>query len=93
MSNIGNCVKTLEKLSLLSCSKEVLPLLERALKNVEPILEVDTTGVEPLLWQNNLDASRLHKDQTRTNLNFQDIRRNAKNHFEDYVVVGPKPNK
>lgn len=93
MTNIKNCIKTLEKLSLVTCSDEVLPLLERALKNVEPILSVDTRGVEPLLWQSKLDLRRLHDDKPLNTLNTKDIKKNAHSFYEDYVVVGVPPSR
>lgn len=93
MTNIKNCIKTLEKLSLVTCSDEVLPLLERALKNVEPILSVDTRGVEPLLWQSKLDLRRLHDDKPLNTLGKKDIQKNANSFYEDYIVVGVPPSR
>ena len=85
---IRGCIKTLEKLSLVTCSEDVLQLLERALTNVEPILKVNTQGVEPLIWQNELNKNRLHNDEPRTNLDIEDLKKNAAGFFEDYVIVG-----
>lgn len=93
MTNIKNSIKILEKLSLLTCSNEVLPLLERALMNVEPILKVDTQGVEPLLWQNKLNLERLNDDKPYNLLGTKDLKRNASSFYEDYIVIGVPPNK
>lgn len=93
MAKITECIKTLEKLSLLTCSSEVLPLLERTLKNVEPILGVDTRGVEPQQWQNELNIDRLHNDQTDIRLSQKDLKSNSKFFFEDYITIGRPPEK
>lgn len=90
-NNIVKHIKKLEKLSLITCSKEVLPLLERALKNVEPILSVDTKGVKPLQWQNGIDLDRLHEDKPNLRLTARDLKKNAPRIYEDYVVVGRMP--
>ena len=91
MTSIQNCIKTLERLSLVTCSRDVLPLLERTLKNVEPILRVDTKGVAPLLWQNELSADRLHNDEPNIRLDTKDLRRNASGFCEDYIGIGLLP--
>lgn len=91
MTNIKSYIKTLEKLSLVTCSKDVLPLLERTLKNVEPILTVNTRGVEPLVWQNKLDITRLHDDKPQNSLNAKDLKKSASNFYEDYVAIGVSP--
>lgn len=90
MAPIRDCLNILEKLSLLS-SKNIVNLLERSVCNVEPILRVDTKGKDPMLWQNELDLDRLHKDEARP----QKISplSNAPNIMEDYVVVGRPKNK
>ena len=93
MANIKNCLQTLEKLSLLTCSETVLPLLERALINVEPVLKVDTRNVDPLLWQNELTLDRLHPDQVQVKLGPRDLEKNAPRFFEDYIAVGLSPEK
>lgn len=90
-TNIRSCIKVLEKLSLVTCSNDVLQMLERALKNVQPILEVNTRGTEPLLWQNELSLDRLHKDEVRNRLRSSDLKRNASGFFEDYIAVGIPP--
>lgn len=92
-NNIKNCIKTLEKLSLVTCSNEVLTMLERTLINVQPILQVDTRGVEPLIWQNELTLDRLHKDEVRNRLNSRDLKKNASGFFEDYIAVGVPPSR
>lgn len=89
--NIAKHIKTLEKLSLVTCSNEVLNLLERSLKNVEPILRVDTSGVEPLLWQNELSSDRMQDDQPKTSLTKKDLKVNAAGFYEDYIAVGILP--
>lgn len=91
MSSILNSIKTLEKLSLVTCSKEVLPLLDRALENVKGILEVDTKGLKPLLWQNELDIARLHSDKANITLDLKAIKQNAAGFHEDYISVGLPP--
>lgn len=88
MSNVRKCIKDLERLSLLTCNSNVLELLERTLNNVKPILEVDTRDVVPLLWQNNLDINRLHSDTPVINLSPKNIKDNASNFHEDYIVIG-----
>lgn len=88
MSNIRARIKTLEKLSLITCSNEVLPLLERTLENVAPILKVDTRNTAPLLWQNVLAMERLHNDRVQVRLDTMDLKRNASGFCEDYVKVG-----
>ena len=90
MSTIQKCIHTLEKISLVTCSQDVLPLLERALKNVEPILKVNTEGVTPLLWQNYLDINRLHEDKPSIRLTIEDIQTNASGFYEDYIFFGLK---
>lgn len=89
--SIRGSIKTLEKLSLLTCSNEVLRLLERALENVEPILKVNTQGVEPLRWQNELNANQLHHDQPQIRLSSKDLKKNAAGFYEDYIAVGLLP--
>lgn len=89
--NIQHHIKKLEKLSLITCCSEVLPLLERTLKNVEPILSVDTKGVEPLMWQNDLTHDRLGVDNPNVRLTHGDLKRNASRFYEDYIVVGIMP--
>jgi Asp-tRNA(Asn)/Glu-tRNA(Gln) amidotransferase C subunit len=89
--NIAKYIKTLEKLSLVTCSNEVLALLQRSLNNIEPILKVDTKGVEPLLWQNELSLDRLYDDQSKISLTKEDLKKNAKGFYEDYIVVGILP--
>lgn len=91
MSKFRDYITTLEKLSLVTCSKDVLPMLERALKNVEPILRVDTSNVAPLFWQNELDITRLLSCRNKPQLSLKDLERNTTNFYEDYIVVGPKP--
>lgn len=91
MKNIRSCVQTLEKLSLVTCSNDVLLLLERALRNVEPILKLDTSGTEASIWQNELRIDKLHNDQVDIKLSLKDLKRNAPGYFEDYVAVGLKP--
>lgn len=88
MSKISDSIKLLEKLSLISCSKEVLWLLERALTNVEPITTIATEGKGRLIWQNGIDMRRLHKDQVNVKMNAKDLRRNAAGYFEDYISIG-----
>lgn len=90
-NNIRNHIKTLEKLSLLTCSEEVLSLLERSLKNVEPILRANTKGVEPLLWFNNLGQERLHDDQPKVALTKNALKQNAAGFYEDYIAIGWTP--
>lgn len=90
-TNIRSCIKVLEKLSLVTCSNDVLPMLERTLKNIQPILEVDTRGVEPLIWQNELSFDRLHKDEVKNRLRSSDLKKNASGFFEDYITVGIPP--
>lgn len=77
----------------MTCSKEVLPMLERTLANVEPILEVDTQKTEPLIWQNKLTLDRLHQDEIRNRLGPKDLQANAAGFFEDYIAVGVMPEK
>lgn len=91
MKTVRSCIQTLEKLSLLDCSKDVLPLLERALQNVEPILKVDTGGKEASVWQSKLNIDNLHDDQINVRLTLKDLRRNAPGFCEDYITVGIKP--
>lgn len=93
MPNIQNCVKQLEKVSLLTCSNDVLQLLERALKNVEPILKIDGRRVKPLLWQNELDWGRMNDGVPKPKLGVKDLEKNAKTFYEDYVAVGIPPRK
>lgn len=93
MTGIRNCVKQLEKLSLITCSNDVLILLERALGNVEPILKINGHNVKPLLWQNNLSLDRIHNDIPKARLNTKDLERNTSRFFEDYVSVGIEPGK
>lgn len=88
MSTVQNCIKTLEKVSLVTCSKDVLLLLERTLKNVEPILAVDTRGVEPFIWQSKLSVNQLHEDRPDIKLTPLDLEKNATHFSEDYVVIG-----
>ena len=88
---ICDCIKILEKLSLVTCSSDVLPLLERTLQNVEPILRVDTSKVEPLIWQNKLDSNLLHNDEPQVRLTTKDLKKNAAGFFEDYVAIGRIP--
>lgn len=92
MPNIRGCIKTLEKLSLITCSNEVLPLLERALDNVQPILELKTEGAEPLLWQNEITIDRLNRDQVNVKLSVKDIKKNASGFYEDYIAIGKPKN-
>ena len=66
-------------------------MLERTLANVEPILKAETTTVKPLVWQNELSLDRLHNDQAHNRLGPRDIKKNARNFFEDYVVIGVSP--
>lgn len=89
--NIRNHIKRLEKLSLLTCTDQVIVLLEATLKNVQPILSVDTKGVEPLMWQNELAPDRLHDDRPNVRLSRKDLKRNAAGYHEDYISVGHVP--
>lgn len=91
MPNISQHTKTLEKLSLITCSNEVMTLFERSLKNVEPIVRANTSGIEPLLWQNDLDIKRLHNDQPKVGLNKMELKQNAAGFYEDYIAVGLIP--
>lgn len=88
MSCIKSRIKTLEKLSLVTCTDEVLVLLERTLSNVKPILSVDTKSVQPMIWQNRLDVSRLHKDEPAPRLSLHGLKQNAPNCYEDYIAIG-----
>jgi len=82
-------IKSLEKVSLITCSDEVLFLFKRTLSNVQPILNVDTEGVSPMIWQNRLTFDRLHQDEVRNQLKPQDLKQNAASFFEDYLAIGP----
>lgn len=86
----SSTIKILEKLSLLSASKDVIQLFERSLSNVQPILKLNIKDVEPLIWQTELDFARLHQDVPKTRLDLSNISKNASNMMEDYVVVGPQ---
>lgn len=88
MAPIRDCIKALEKLSLVSCSEDVLRLLERSIGNIKPMLEVDVRNQEPLIWQNYLKINRLHPDKAITRLNPRDVKENAPKFVEDYVAVG-----
>lgn len=91
MPSLQDSIKLLERLSLVSCSRDVYQLLERALINVKPITTLKTDGWDRLQWQNEIDFSRLHRDQVRVNLGTKDLKKNAPGFFEDYVSVGPAP--
>lgn len=91
MSPIRGCLHTLERLSLVSCSSEVLKLLEQSLKNIEPMLQVDTKGKDPLIWQKETELERLHCDEVRPRLDLKSVKANAPKFIEDYVVVGRAP--
>lgn len=93
MKTIRSCIKTLEKLSLLNCSEDVLPLLERALYNVEPILKVDTGSKEASIWQSELEMDRLHNDRVNAKLSLQDLKKNTSGFYEDYIAIGIMPKK
>ena len=88
MIPIRGCIRTLEKLSLVTCSNEVLIPLERSVKNVQPIFSVDTTSREPLIWLDELKTDRLHPDEIRINLSVETLKSNAPKFVEDYVVLG-----
>lgn len=59
--------------------------------NVQPILAVDTRDTEPLIWQNELDPKKLHKDEPNIKLVAKDLKKNATGYFEDYIAVGHIP--
>lgn len=94
MSKFHSYIAVLEKCSLVTCSKDVLPLLERTLENVKPILNLNLSGPE-LLWQNGIEMNRLRSDKNSDNrLSIEDLRRNASGYYEDYVAIGlPKQKK
>lgn len=91
-SGIRNNIKTLERLSLVTCSIRVLSMLERTLANVQPLLKADTRGVEPMIWQNKLSFEKLNPDVVNNRLGPKDLEKNASGFFEDYIAVGPLPN-
>lgn len=93
MSTITKSIRKLEKLSLITCSKEVVQLLERSIDNVAPILSIDTKNVEPLIWQSNLDNQQLNEDVPNPSIDSRGLKTNVNNFFEDYVAIGLTPQK
>lgn len=91
MLTIRQSIRKLEKLSLITCSEEILQLLERSIKNVEPILAVDVKKCEPLIWQNRLGYQRLNEDKPKPSIDSKSMKRNVNNMLEDYVAIGLTP--
>lgn len=87
-SKVRGVIPLLERLSLITCTEDVLTKMELCLKNVEPILNVDTKDVEPMIWITNLPPSKMHEDIIRCKLSRNDLKMNAPRMVEDYFVVG-----
>lgn len=91
MSSICGTIKVIEKLSLVTCTNEVLRLLEQTIANIDPVLKVDTKNRQPLVWQVELNLSQLREDYPSVKLTRDDLKKNASGFFEDYIAIGSRP--